>query len=56
MSDGISKANKGMCLMYGHIPHIVLDTIGADNRNTYTYCERCGDMIDAPHDEEDSDD
>lgn len=44
MSESISKANESLCMKYGHIPHEVIIP-----HNGYTYCERCGCMIDAPH-------
>lgn len=40
----LRDANRTMCMMYGHQLHIV-----KSSHDGYTYCERCGDMIDAPY-------
>ena len=48
MSTNLQASNRSLCRMYGCIPHPALTP-----HDGYTYCERCGDMIDAPHEADD---
>ena len=49
MTDALQASNRSLCMMLGHQPV----SVDVPHGDSYKYCERCGDMIDAPHEADD---